>query len=163
MKQFYLRFSVFFIVLFTFVLQAQASVPDSMSPFSFSLVQSMRTTLERCLVRPYGYQKSGELVFGHYQSVCPEVVREGHSATVSLEVTLENGTSTETWELQLIGSEFTDGGDLWDIALWDHRAHLLLESQRVLTFGDPFEAWNLLTGAKPSGRVHDPRLDELFR
>lgn len=139
---------------------AQAQAVDSVSPFSASITESLRLTLEKCLVRPYGYEKSGHLVFGHYRSLCSEVLTQGLGAWISL---ADSADSTQTYELQMIGSDHSDGGDLWDLAVWDDRLHLVLESQRVLTFGDPLEAWVLLTGARPVQQVHEPDLDQLFR
>ncbi len=126
-------------------------------PFSESVSGPLRSVLERCLVRPYGHRANGGQVLGDYESTCSALVRDGRSALVAFD---ESGTLDLAWELKLIGSDYSDGGDLWDVAVWDEQFHLVLEAQRVLAFGDPFEALVQLTDAHPSAQRHDPALDE---
>jgi hypothetical protein len=126
-------------------------------PLRLQSEDEIRTTLERCLIRTYGLQADGGRVLGPYLSTCAGLVRQGRTAFVpmSVEAGAERG-----WEIRLIGSEYSDGGDLWDVAVWDEKGHLLLEAERVLAFGDAFEAVAILTGAEPQASLHDPELDE---
>jgi hypothetical protein len=117
----------------------------------------IRATLDRCLVRTYGLKADGGRVLGPYLSSCPELVRQGRTALIPL--SLEDG-SERSWEIRLLGSEYSDGGDLWDVVVWDEKGHLLMEAQRVPAFGDAFEAGAILTGANPQASMHDAELDE---
>jgi hypothetical protein len=126
-------------------------------PIGVQAEDEIRSTLERCLIRTYGNRADGGRVLGPYLSRCAGLVRQGRTAFVplSFEAGAERG-----WEIRLIGSAYSDGGDLWDVVVWDETGHLLLEAQRVLAFGDAFEAVVILTGAEPKASVHDPELDE---
>ncbi len=126
-------------------------------PLGLASEDEIRATLERCLIRTYGLKEDGVRVLGPYLSQCSGLVRQGRTAFVPVSPEQE---SEKGWEIRLIGSEYSDGGDLWDVVVWDERGHLLLEAQRVLAFGDAFEAIAILTGAEPQASLHDPELDE---
>lgn len=154
-----MKMTKFFLLLtlaLTF-LSGAARADEGPAAFSPAVIRAIRTTLEQCLVRPYGYRKDGERVLGFYQSTCPGVIRDGRTALVPLSAE-EN--SERGWEVRLLGSEYGDNGDLWDVAVWDEQGHLVLEAQRVLAFGDPLEALSILTGAHPQAALNDPSLDE---
>lgn len=130
-----------------------ALAPDAAAAF--------RAKLEQCLVRPYGTGEAEQKILGHFRSSCADVIRDGRSALVVLPSGSEAEAGIESgWEVRLLGSEFADDGDLWDVAVWDQKGHLVVEAQRVLAFGDPLEAISLLTGARPQAMIHDPSLDE---
>jgi hypothetical protein len=146
-----------FLSLFLACASGSALAAMERGPFAPDAEKAIRETLEQCLVRPFGIRSDGSRVFGHYQSSCAGVIRDGRAALVPLSAT---AGSDQGWEVRLIGSEYSDGGDLCDVAVWDDKGHLVMESQRVLAFGDPLEALTILTGAHPQSSIHDPELDE---
>ncbi|NDD90782.1 hypothetical protein EBZ37_01670 [bacterium] len=144
---------VFLGTVFTGPSEAQAG-----SFFASDRDQSLRSTLEKCLVRPYGIRSDGSTVNGAYQSICDGVERRGLVATVWLAA---GGRPEARYEIQLIGSEANESDQLWDVAVWDENSNLVLEARGVIALGDPFEAIARLIGAKPTLRIHDDRLDEI--
>lgn len=148
---------IFLLLIWTSLVSA-AHADLGRGPLAPEPEQAIRATLESCLVRPYGIRPDGERILGHYRSTCRGVIRDGRSALVPLSAT---GGPEQGWEVQLIGSQYSDGGDLWDLAVWDDQGHLVLEADRVLAFGDPLEALAIITGAHPQSMLHDAELDEL--
>ena len=122
-----------------------------------SVLPALRVKLEQCLIRPYGHTVQGNEVIGDYRSLCSEVVREGRSAFFAIQA----NASASAWEVQLLGSPYSDGGDISDVALWNDRNQLVLEAQRVISFGDPLEALVRLSGAKPAQKIYDSSLDQV--
>ncbi|MBU6376647.1 MAG: hypothetical protein KGQ59_11665 [Bdellovibrionales bacterium] len=153
------RWSALLFMVFTASLGIAPEQAQATSLFSSDRQYSLRTTLEKCLVRPYGIRADGSVINGAYESICEGVERSGLVATVGLAA---GGRPEARYEVQLIGSLETQAADqLWDVAIWDENAHLVLEAQNVVALGDPFEAIVRLSGTRPTLRRHDDRLDEV--